>query len=136
MSRAHAVASMFGAEAPYRGPAQGARPVAPRPARRTVRHTTTCYVERALLLWPRLDRARISRVADNPVRIAEIVEKRTSQPFDAILAMLTKHAPALTGATEQSAGFESPRPEIAHIALRIVRSEEGGEIRVQDLLPL
>jgi hypothetical protein len=135
MTRAHAVAPMVGAEAPYRGPVQGARPLAPRPVRRPVRPSTNCYLERALLLWPRLDRAKVRKVADNPVRIAEIVERRTSQPFDAILAMLTKRAPALTGPTEQSTGFDAARPDVAHVALRIVRSEEGGEIQVQDLLP-
>jgi hypothetical protein len=135
MSPAHAVAPVVGAEAPYRGLAQGVRPLAPRPARRPVRPSADCYLERALLLWPRLDRAKIRKVAHNPVRIAEIVERRTSQPFDAILAMLTKHAPTLTGPTEQSTGLNVTRPETGPMTLRIVRSEEGGEIQVQDLLP-
>jgi hypothetical protein len=89
-----------------------------------------------MLLWPRLDRAKIRKVADNPVRIAEIVEHRTSQPFDAILAMLTKHAPALTAPTEPSPGFERPVAEPTQITLRIVRSEEGNDIQIQDLLPI
>jgi hypothetical protein len=88
-----------------------------------------------LLLWPRLDRAKIRKVGDNPIRIAEIVERRTSQPFDAILAMLTKQAPALSAPTEDSTGFDAARPEAAHFTLRIVRSEEGGDIQVQELLP-
>jgi len=135
MSRAHAVAPMVGAEAPYRGLVPGVRPPAPRPARRPGRPSTDCYLERALLLWPRLDRARIRKIADNPVRIAEIVEKRTSMPFDAILAMLTKSVPDLTGPMERSTGFDAARPDITHIALRIIRSEESGDIQVQDLLP-
>ena len=135
MSRAHAVAPTVGADASFRGPVRGIHPLAQRLACAPVRPATSCYLERALLLWPRLDRAKIRKVADNPVRIAEIVERRTSQPFDAILAMLTKHAPALTAATEASTGFDAARAGTAHVALRIVRSEEGAEIQVQDLLP-
>jgi hypothetical protein len=126
---------MVGAEASFRGPVPVARRRAPRPVRSLARPSTTCYVERALLLWPRLDRAKIQRIADNPARIAEIVERRTSLPFDAILAMLTRHVPALSAPTDPSTGFDAARPETAHFTLRIVRSEEGGEIRVQDLLP-
>jgi hypothetical protein len=54
---------------------------------------TSVYLERAMLLWPRLDRTKLSRFADDPVRIALIVQQRTSQPYDAILAMLTKGCP-------------------------------------------
>ena len=97
MSRAHAVAPMVGADAPFRGPVQGVRPPAPRVPRRSVRPATSCYLERAMLLWPRLDRAKIRKVADDPARIAEIVERRTSQPFDVILAMLTKQSAAAHG---------------------------------------
>jgi hypothetical protein len=43
-----------------------------------------------MLLWPRLNRAQIRRYADDPARIAEIVEGRTSQPYEVILAMLTR----------------------------------------------
>lgn len=136
MTRAHAVAPMIGAETPYGGPLPGGQPHAPRRKRRAVRPYTSCYLERAMLLWPRLDRAKIRKVADNPVRIAEIVEHRTSQPFDAILAMLTKHAPALTAPTEPSPGFERPVAEPTQITLRIVRSEEGNDIQIQDLLPI
>jgi hypothetical protein len=109
--------------------------IAPSPRRRPARPATSYFVERALLLWPRLDRAKLCKVADNPTRMAEIIERRTSQPLDVILAMLTKQAPALIAPTEESTGFEAARPETAHVALRIVRSEEGGEIQVQDLLP-
>lgn len=135
MSRAHAVAPMVGADAPFRGPVQGVRPPVPRVPRRVVRPSTSCYLERAMLLWPRLDRAKIRKVADNPARIAEIVERRTSLPFDVILAMLTKPSPPLTAPTDDATGFESARPDSSRIALRIVRSEEGNAIQVQDLLP-
>ena len=88
-----------------------------------------------ILLWPRLDRARLRKVADDPARIAEIVERRTSQPYDVILAMLTRQSPALAAPTEESAGFDSGRVEAARGALRILRSEQGQVIEVQDLLP-
>jgi hypothetical protein len=135
MSRAHALAPMVGADAPFRGPVQAVRSPAPRVARRTVRPSTSAYLERAMLLWPRLDRAKIRKVADNPARIAEIVERRTSQPYDVILAMLTKQSPPLTAPTDPTSGFDSARPETSRIALRIVRSEEGNAIEVQDLVP-
>jgi hypothetical protein len=101
-----------------------------------MRTSTSCYLERALLLWPRLDRARIRKVADNPARIAEIVEHRTSQPYDVILAMLTRHSPPLAPQPDDEISFESGRSEGSRTALRIVRSEEGKEIQVQDLLPV
>ena len=88
-----------------------------------------------MLLWPRLDRAKIRKVADDPTRMAEIIERRTSQPFDVILAMLTKHAGPLATAPEDASGFESGRLETTRVSLRIVRSEEGNPIHVQDLLP-
>lgn len=45
---------------------------------------------RALGLWPRLDRARLTRTKGDPVRIARLVSRRTSLTFDCILAILTK----------------------------------------------
>jgi hypothetical protein len=87
-----------------------------------------------MLLWPRLDRAKIRRVADNPTRIAEIVERRTSQPFDVILAMLTRQIPS-PAAADNVVEQEPARIESTRIALRIVRSDTGGEILVQDLVP-
>ena len=88
-----------------------------------------------MLLWPRLDRAKLRRVADNPYRIAEIVERRTSQPYEVILAMLTRQTSALTAPTETSPAFDSGRSEAARLSLRIVRIEDGAQIEVQDLLP-
>ena len=126
---------MVGAEAPFRGSVQGVRPSAPRVARRAVRPPTSCYLERAMLLWPRLDRAKIRKVADDPVRIAEIIERRTSQPLDVILAMLTKQSPPLTAPTDETSGFDSGRVDSSRVALRIVRSEERNEIPVHELLP-
>lgn len=46
------------------------------------------YYERALSIWPRLDRRALSRCACDPRRIAGVVARRTSLPFDAILALI------------------------------------------------
>ena len=135
MSRAHAVAPVAGANVPYRGPAQCARTVARRVASRPQRQVETCYLERAMLLWPRLDRARLRKVADNPARIAELVVRRTSQPYEVILAMLTRQTDRLVSPTQDASGFDSGRPEGIRPALRIVRSEDGTQIEIQDLLP-
>ena len=135
MSRAHAVAPATDARTSYRGPVQGARTPAPKVACRPGRLPTSCYLERAMLLWPRLDRAKLRKVADDPARIAEMVERRTSQPYDVILAMLTRQTDRLSTLADQISTFESGRPEGARTALRIVRSGEGTQIEVQDLLP-
>jgi hypothetical protein len=87
-----------------------------------------------MLLWPRLDRAKIRKVANDPARIADIVERRTSQPYDVILAMLTRQASPVSGPTEETSGFDPGRADSTRVALRIVRSDEGDPIRVQDLL--
>ena len=93
MSRAQGVATLASAEAPFVGPGQRLTRTAPKP-RLLKRPSTSCHLDRAMLLWPRLDRAKIRRFADDPARIAEIVEARTSQPYDVILAMLTRQTPA------------------------------------------
>jgi hypothetical protein len=46
------------------------------------------YRRRALWIWPGLDRARLARAHNDPVRIARLVSGRTTQPIDAILALL------------------------------------------------
>jgi hypothetical protein len=131
MSRAHAVAPLVGARSSPLGPAHSNRAPALGPSR----PCTSPYVERALLLWPRLDRSRLRKVANDPARIAELVARRTSQPYEVILAMVTRQNPTLNAPTEQSAGFESSHADAARVALRIVRSEKGNEIQVQDLIP-
>jgi hypothetical protein len=88
-----------------------------------------------MLLWPRLDRAKLRKAAGDPNRMAEIIERRTSQPRDAILAMITRQNPNLNAPTSESAGFESSHSDASRVSLRIVRSEESGEISVADLLP-
>ncbi|MGD0861616.1 MAG: hypothetical protein ABSA21_02510 [Candidatus Limnocylindrales bacterium] len=88
-----------------------------------------------MLLWPRLDRAKLRRIANDPARIAELVERRTAQPYDVILAMLTRQGDRRISPTEATSGFDSGRSEAARMGLRVVRSEQGAEIEAQDLLP-
>jgi hypothetical protein len=47
------------------------------------------YLERALVLWPRLDRRALRRASHDPQRMACCIAKRTSQPIETIVAMLT-----------------------------------------------
>lgn len=44
---------------------------------------------RALVLWPRLDRAALRRCKNDAHRIAALVARRTTMPPEAILNMLT-----------------------------------------------
>lgn len=46
------------------------------------------YYERALLLWPRLDRARLGRLRHDRERLAALVARRTALALDAITALL------------------------------------------------
>ena len=91
MSSPRVVASIR-AERPSGRPDDPIGTTASREGLREVRLRAPCYLERALLLWPRLDGAKVRRVSDDPAAIAEIVGRRTSQPYDVILAMLTQRA--------------------------------------------
>ena len=44
--------------------------------------------ERALALWPRLDRRALRRCSDDPVRIARLVARRTLLPPETIIEIL------------------------------------------------
>lgn len=44
--------------------------------------------ERALALWPRLDRRSLRRCACDPRRMVALISRRTSLPQEAILALL------------------------------------------------
>jgi hypothetical protein len=48
------------------------------------------YSQRALNIWPRLDRRALSRCACDPGRIARVVARRTSLPLDAIVWLITR----------------------------------------------
>ncbi len=131
MSRAHALA-------PSPGPSSSiARSGGPKTASRGSRSAPdeSCYVKRALLLWPRLERAKLRKVGEDPTRIAELVVRRTSQPFEAVLAMLMRQNPALEPQIDDPLGFEIIEPKQSRVALRIVRSDEGSEIRFQTIAP-
>ncbi len=106
-----------------RRPATGRRSLDTELARRTRGGDPSPYVTRALLLWPRLDRSRLRRCADDPVRIAEVVASRTSQPFDAILAMLIRHVAALRPVTRPAMAWGDRQP-IERGGLRVLRSIE------------
>lgn len=43
---------------------------------------------RALAIWPGLDRKKLTRTCGNPIRVARLVERRTTLPREAILGML------------------------------------------------
>jgi hypothetical protein len=47
------------------------------------------FQQRALTLWPRLDRTQLARTGGDPARIARIVGRRTTLPPESIVAMLT-----------------------------------------------
>jgi hypothetical protein len=121
MSRPHALAPLIGAGPSARGPGPEILPAAS-VAGRPGLPVAECYFERALLLWPRLDRARLHRLRNDPRLIAEFVAHRTSASHDVILAMLTRQA-RVASLTEGSPGFESGRSEAARLALRVVRVE-------------
>jgi hypothetical protein len=136
MSRAHAVTPLLDSEVRFRK-ANVALAPAPRAKRGSVGQPNSRYVERAMSLRPRLDMAKVRRVANDPARLAEIIGRRTSQPYEVIIAMLTRQAPGLGGLRE-----ERPRPSRSSIAaagspvaLRVVRTDEGDEIEVTDLRP-
>jgi hypothetical protein len=78
----------------------------------------------------------LRKIADDPCRIADMVVRRTSQPYEVILAMLLRQSPSFAAPNDQFGGFGVMRPDNPRVALRIVRSEEGSEIRVQNLLPM
>jgi hypothetical protein len=52
------------------------------------RVTTDDVRVRALAIWPRLDRKKLSRTCGDPNRVARLVERRTALPPEAILGML------------------------------------------------
>jgi len=54
-------------------------------ARRSMPH----YSARAPAIWPRPDRARLSRTRGDPAAITRLVMRRTSLSFEGIMAVLT-----------------------------------------------
>jgi hypothetical protein len=68
-------------------------------ATKPIGQSNPCFSDRAMWLWPRLDRARIRRIANDPESIARLIENRTSQPYEVILAMLTREVPEASSST-------------------------------------
>lgn len=62
----------------------------------------TALERRALVLWPRLDRAALRRCHGDATRIAALVSRRTSMPPEAIRDLLTMPA---VGRTEIDTWF-------------------------------
>ncbi len=46
------------------------------------------YARRALSIWPGIDRARLRRAHNDPLRIGRLVASRTSLPIESILVLL------------------------------------------------
>jgi len=67
-----------------------ARTATPRPAGIPARIDGPApgYEARALLLWPGLDRGRLTATRGNPARIARLVARRTALPPETIMRML------------------------------------------------
>ena len=85
--------------------AEPAEPDRPRraPARQTATGRTlllldsakrVSYLDRALILWPRLDRRALRRCDHDPRRMAGYIARRTSLPLESIVSMLTAGGPA------------------------------------------
>ena len=70
------------------------------------------YRRRAMLLWPGLDRVRLSRTHGDPVRIANLVARRSGQPHDVIVSMVTGDPlPAMYRIDPDETGAGSARGE-------------------------
>jgi hypothetical protein len=50
------------------------------------------FTSRAIALWPRLDRAQLSRARGDPQKIARVITRRTALPVEAIVAILVRDA--------------------------------------------
>jgi hypothetical protein len=48
------------------------------------------YRDRALTLWPRLDKGRLRRTRGEIARVARLVERRTAMSFEIIVGMLKR----------------------------------------------
>ncbi len=66
---------------------------APAASRRSAVEACT-FMQRAMFLWPRLDRRILARCGCDPRRIARYVARRTSLSIEAITAILEKSEPA------------------------------------------
>jgi hypothetical protein len=77
--------------------------------------------------------AKVRRFADDPARIAEIVERRTSQPYDSILVMIARQTLRFSGADDNRPEPVLGRGDRSGAELHVVRTHEGDEIAIVDL---
>jgi hypothetical protein len=71
-------------------------------------HAPGDFVSRALLLWPRLDRRRLRRIGEEPVKIARLVARRTNLSVETIHAMIVGRVGA-AGGTVRTVALRRPR---------------------------
>ncbi len=72
--------------------------------------------QRALLLWPGLDRPKLARTGGQPGRVARLVGRRTALSHETILRMLGCDPETCDGAQERSAAVEGVRPMEGRVA--------------------
>jgi len=58
------------------------------PTQRTSAIDACVFMQRALLMWPRLDRQKLARCGCDPRRIARLVARRTNLSIESIAAIL------------------------------------------------
>jgi hypothetical protein len=73
-------------------------------------HKPGDFVRRALLFWPRLDRGRLRRIREEPMKIARLVAPRTNLSLETIHSMIVgrtgaagQRLPAVTSLTSKVA---------------------------------
>jgi hypothetical protein len=121
MSRTHAISVTGRARFPFPGSITSGLPDLPRSAGEIAEPD---YTDRAILLWPRLSRAQLRRVAADPERIAELVCRRTSQPYTSVVAMLTRAPSDSAPAADVETGFESARQVAVRASLQVVSRQQ------------
>ena len=102
---AGAVAGRGGRGTPGGGRARaGVRRSLPFPRSGPIMRQLHPLCERALLLWPGLDRARLGRTRGDPHKVARLVARRTIHSEEAILSLLRRRVTHDTAAGEPPAG--------------------------------
>jgi hypothetical protein len=135
MSRTHAISMADRARLPFPGSIASQLPGAALAATAGDARPEPDYTDRAILLWPRLSRARLRRVAADPERIAELVCRRTSQPYTSVVAMLTREPSAPAPAVDVDTGFESGRQAATRASLQLVATSPRNPAPRRVLLP-
>jgi hypothetical protein len=63
------------------------------PTHRTSAIEACVFMQRALLMWPRLDRQKLARCGCDPYRIARLVARRSNLSIESIAAILEPTEP-------------------------------------------